>query len=118
MTELDIRYVINLLRQGTIKWSGRAECLRLARIQVAEGTSSNGSLILKYYWQCYRCKKFFRDEKDMEVDHIEEIGPYNGDLHNYAQRVYCSQDNLGAICILCHQAKTSSFNARLKFKRK
>lgn len=113
-------YVLNLLRQGTIKWDGRKRCLRRARKLVHDGTYyQNGNPIKKYFWKCAKCKQWFRDESEMEVDHVVEIGPFNGDLHNYADRMYPEDPNaLQALCVLCHSKKTATFNATARFTRK
>ncbi len=82
-----------------------------------EGTYKNGKPKYKYYWKCAKCAELFRDEKSMEVDHIIEIGPFNGCLNDYAERMFCGQDNLQALCVGCHKKKTAT-NASLRFERK
>lgn len=111
------RYVINVLRRGTLKWNGRTNALRRARKRFRDGKLKNGNVKWKYHWNCAKCGKWFRDESDMEVDHIMEVGPYKGDLHDYAERMYCDEDNLQVLCIRCHKAKTTSA-APLRWKRK
>lgn len=111
-------FIANLLRQGTIKWDGRAECLRRARKKVFVRVGLKGQKIYKYFWQCALCRVWFRDVGQLEVDHIVEIGPHNGDLCSFMKRVYCGQDNLRALCIVCHLKKTSGYNAARKYQRK
>ena len=111
------RYVINILRQGTIKWEGRTNAIKKSRKRFAVGRHKNGKVKWKWYYFCKRCNGKFRDETDMEVDHIDEVGPYKGDLHEYAERMYCHQDNLQALCIRCHARKTSAA-APYRWKRK
>ena len=112
-------YVLNLLRKGTIAWGGRAECLKLAREAVFEGRiTQKGKKVFKYYWKCAHCQNLFRNESDMEVDHIDEIGTFKGDWNVHIKRIFCGQDNLQALCVGCHLKKTSFGNAKARFKRK
>lgn len=118
MDQGTIDYVINLLRQGTIKWEGRKTCLRRARKKVLVGQTKEGKPKYKLHWQCAKCKTWFNSQDALEVDHIVEIGPFEGDWNKFVSKVFCGQDNLQALCIVCHKRKTSFFNSRLKYERK
>ncbi len=112
------RHIINVLRAGTITWEGRRNALERARKKVDEGkVRKDGTKVLKYYWQCAICKVWFRDQSDLEVDHIVEIGPFNGNWDDYVRRMYCDESNLQACCQVCHRKKSTS-NASLRFARK
>lgn len=111
------KYILNILREGTIRWSGRTNALRKARKRFRDGRYKNGETKWKWYWRCATCLKWWRDESDVEVDHIEEVGSYEGDLHEYAERMYCDESNLQVLCKRCHRRKTKG-NATLRFKRK
>lgn len=114
----DVAHILNILRQGTVKWSGRSECLRLARKRVKVGIYKNGNPIFKYHWQCATCKKWFANEKQLQVDHKIEIGTFCGNLNRYAEKMY-ERPNLQALCIGCHAKKTGKFNSAItKWKRK
>jgi 5-methylcytosine-specific restriction endonuclease McrA len=55
----------------------------------------------------------------MEVDHIIEIGSFNGNWNEYLFRHFPAQENLQALCVPCHLKKTKAFNsARTRWKRK
>lgn len=119
MTQDDVSYVLNILRQGTVKWSGRRECLRRARKRVLVRHSKDGNPIYKYFWKCANCKNWFRNEKEMEVDHIKEIGSFTGDWNYFIPAMYARQENLQAMCVGCHLKKTKQYNsARTKWERK
>lgn len=119
LSDDEIKFVMNALRQASIKWEGRRECLNRARKRVRTGTSKEGNARFKYYWQCGKCLNWYRNEKDVEVDHILEIGPYNGDWNEYVLKVFCGQDNLQCLCIGCHMKKTMQYNsARTRWERK
>lgn len=119
MTQADIDFVKNLLRQGSVRWRGRAECLRRARKKVLVRKSKQGKSIFKYHWKCAKCSAWYRDEKSMEVDHIIEVGPFSGDWNEFIGRVYCDLSNLQALCVACHLKKTAAYsNAKAQWKRK
>lgn len=112
------QYIQNVLRQGTIVWSGRRQALERARKPFPERISKSGKLIMKYHWQCRQCEQWFRDESAMQVDHIVEVGPFRGDWNDWIDRLFCGLENLQVLCTVCHMKKTSGYNATLKFKRR
>lgn len=119
LTPEDEKFIINILRQGSVKWPGRSECLRRARKKVFARKNKKGQSVYKFHWQCATCKEWRRDEKDMEVDHIIEIGPFNGDWNYFIPRIYARQNNLQALCVICHMKKTRAYNsARSMWTRK
>lgn len=110
-------HILNVLRRGTVKWSGRSECLKLVRRRFVVGEFKNGKPKSIWKYRCKKCEEWFR-YKEMEVDHIVEVGPFKGDFDDYARRMYCDQSNLQALCKWCHQKKTAAFNASTRYKRK
>lgn len=115
------QYIMNTLRQGTTQWKGRSECLRRHRKLVHDGEFfKNGKPKYKYHWQCAHCKLWFRDQSQLEVDHIVEVGPLDSwdNIKDFIERLYCEQSNLQPLCSVCHQIKTSKFNAALRYQRK
>lgn len=115
----DVVFIVNILRQGSVKWRGRSECLKKSRKKVFVRKSKKGTAVYKYHWQCATCLKWFRNEKDLEVDHIEEVGPFSGDWNDFLSRMFCDQSNLQALCVSCHQKKTNVYaNQRVGWKRK
>lgn len=116
----DIRFIINALRHASIKWEGRAAALKRARKKVFVRIAKNGNKVFKLYWMCAKCEKWFREETQMEVDHVVEIGSFNGDLNEYCERMFDRDpDALQVLCVKCHLKKTKAFNAaNTKWKRK
>ena len=114
------QHVMNILRQGTIKWEGRKECLRRARKKVLEESKNGKKPKYKFYWQCNCCKQWYRDVSQIEVDHINEIGPFENDWNLFIEKMYfCGQENLQALCLVCHSRKTSIFASAIsRYKRK
>ena len=119
MDKKTIKYITNVLRQASISWEGRTECLNRGRRKRIVGKLKDGRDETLWENNCESCNKWFLQKDNMiEVDHIVEIGPYKGDLHEFANRIFCEQSNLQRLCIECHKRKTSNFNATLTFKRK
>lgn len=116
----DVEWLRKAIRQASIKWPGRAACLRRARKRVLVRRAENGNPIYKYHWQCAVCLKWTKNEKLMEVDHVIEIGSFNGDWNEYLFRHFPRDPRgLQAICVPCHLKKTKAFNsARSKWTRK
>lgn len=113
------QFIIRHLRKATTRWKGRSDCLKRARKQTHDGKfTQRGKPVFKYMWQCAYCMKWFNKSSELEVDHIQEIGPFTGDWNEYIGRMFCGQENLQALCNMCHQIKTSRFNATLLYKRK
>lgn len=119
LTKKEIEYVLRVLRKGTLGSAARNECLARARKRVLVGTYKNGKQKWKFHWQCATCREWWPDSTVLEVDHIKEIGGFKGDWHEIVMRMYfCGQGNLQALCSICHQKKSSNYNAKLKYKRK
>jgi len=116
MDKNDIDYVLNVLREATIRWEGRRECLIENRKKKKIGKYKNGNDIEVYVYQCAHCKEWFREDQ-IEIDHIVEVGPYKGDLLDWTNRLY-DRNNLQKLCIKCHSIKTSKYNASLRYVRK
>ena len=114
-----IDHILNCLRKGTVTWHGRNECLKRYRKKKLIRLSKEGKRVYKYYYPCLKCKQWFRDVREVEVDHIVEIGSFNGSFDEHIPRMYCDQDNLQPLCLVCHKAKTKSFTASpVRYQRK
>jgi 5-methylcytosine-specific restriction endonuclease McrA len=119
MDKKTVEHIIKYLRKSTITWTGRRDCLRRARKKVFDGQyTKNGKPIYKFHWQCAACREWFKDIKMLEVDHIDQIGPFEGNWDNYINKMFCEQSNLQALCVVCHKKKTYIGNATIAFKRR
>lgn len=117
-----IRIIMNHIRLATLVSPIRKEVLNSYSKKVYEGNTErgnfkNGKLRFKKYWTCPNCKKDFRDEKALEVDHIVEIGGFKGDWNEIMDRAFCPPEEQQTLCIECHKRKTTS-SARERFSRK
>lgn len=115
LLDSDIEWLRKALRQASVKWPGRTECLRNARKRVIVGKTQKGKPKYKYHWQCAKCRDWTDKEADMEVDHIIEIGSFNGDWNEFLFRHFPPdrKTRLQAMCIPCHMKKTKAFNSAL-----
>ena len=116
LSEEDVKFLFNELRKASIIWDGRKEVLRAARRRVMEGRTKKGKPIYKYHWQCAKCTKWFRDETQMEVDHIVEIGgitKFSGDWNEVISKVFPRPvlEHMQCLCISCHLKKTKQYMA-------
>jgi hypothetical protein len=117
MDKKTAHHIINFLRKATISWEGRKHALKRARKKVLEVDNITGKKKWKLYWQCKKCNCWKRLENEVEVDHIIEVGSFNGDWNDLIPRMFDLQ-NQQVLCIKCHQIKTSNFNASLRYIRK
>lgn len=127
-TEKDIKFFFNELRKASIIWSGRTEALRMARKKVFVRRAKNGKKIFKFHWQCAKCRKWFRNQGDMQVDHIKEIGGVTEFFKSMKQdwnKVFNSffprpvKKHMQVLCVPCHSRKTAAYLAAPKrFERK
>jgi 5-methylcytosine-specific restriction endonuclease McrA len=111
------KYILNILRQGTITWSGRNNCFSKNATRVITGTYKNKKEKTKYFWKCEKCKMTSPDKLNFEVDHIKEIGGFKGSWDKIISVMY-DENNLQLLCIECHAKKTSKYNATLTYTRK
>ena len=124
LTEDDIKFLINELRKASVIWSGRKEILKKSRKKVFVRRAKNGNPVYKYSWQCAKCKKWFMQEKEMQVDHIVEIGGitnFTGDWNELIGNMFPRPvtKHLQVLCFICHSRKTAAYmNAMIRYKRK
>lgn len=117
MEKKEIDYILNVLRRGTVAWRGRTKCLHASRVHTKIGKYKNGRDKYRFKYLCAACKEYFNDN-EVEVDHIEEVGPFKGNFDDYIKRMYCDLTNLQVLCAKCHLKKTKGFIAELRFTRK
>ena len=124
LTTDDVKFIFNELRKSSIIWKGRRETLQKARVKTFVRRAKNGNPVYKYQWQCAVCKNWKRSEKEVEVDHISEIGGvsgYSGDWNEVINKMFPRpvELHLQILCVACHARKTNLYNsARTKWARK
>ncbi len=122
MDKETVDHIKNVLRQGTITWHVRAKVLNRHRERRPIGfyKDKKRSTELKYKWfyPCHQCWEYFETPDTLEVDHIVEIGSFEGNWHTFIMKMYCVEENLQALCTVCHARKTAKFNSSHRFERK
>lgn len=124
LTTDDIRFLYNALRKASVTWSGRKEALKNARKKVFIRKAKNGRPVTKFTWQCATCSKWFWNEKELQVDHVREIGgvgEFNGDWNETIRRMFPRpiSEHLQVLCVPCHKRKTAVFLAApMRYQRK
>lgn len=114
------KWLIFKLRRLSLQWPERYEAIKRVKIKVEIGTFKNGKTKYKVMGFCQHCG-WITDLKDIEIDHIKEVIPLQGfvNLQEYINSLFCSVDNLQALCSGCHQIKTNkNREKRNKLKKK
>lgn len=124
LTSRDLEFIFNELRKASVKWNGRKEIMKLAMRKVFVRRSKKGNAIYKNQWQCAVCLNYFKNEKQLEVDHIVEIGgktKFAGDWNETIAKIFPRpvEEHLQVLCVICHMKKTKKYNsARSMYERK
>ena len=88
-------------------WSDDKKQIKLAaRTQMEKGQFKNGKVIMRVYYKCAHCKENHKAE-NIQVDHIEMVGPFTGSWDDYIGRLFCDKSNLQILCAECHNVKTN-----------
>jgi len=96
----------------------------MARKKVFVRYSKSGKAVYKFQWQCAACLKWVKNDKELEVDHIIEIGGitgFTGDWNETIDKIFPRpvEAHLQCLCHVCHSKKTKKFNsARSLYRRK
>lgn len=102
------KHLLNILREGTITWHLRSETIKKFRKRVNTRISKSGEQLQRWEVECCHCHKLFKQD-EIEVDHIIEVGPFNGNWDDYIKRLYCNIENLQILCVACHLKKTKKY---------
>lgn len=109
MDKKTINLIKKHLRSASLKWSGRNEALKKARRKV-ERRKKDGTLhsIPFTRYQCRLCKEIY-EKKDVEVDHIIDIGQFDS-WSSYIGRMFCDLSLLQVLCKKCHLKKKEIYD--------
>ena len=107
--------VINVVKRYLwSRWEEKGEVLKRCKIKEDIGHYKNGNIKTKVRYKCEKCSVVV---DSVEVDHIEPaIDTAKGweGFDVYLSRLLVGADKLQALCIPCHQAKSSKENAKRK----
>lgn len=109
-------FITSVLRAGARRWPPKFETLSDACI--GQKINIKTGRVAKHY-SCNICKCEFTS-KDIEVDHISPVvDPSTGfiDWNTFIDRLYCSKENLQAICLICHKKKSKDERERARLHK-
>lgn len=86
-------WLIGALRRLSSRWPPRYITKTEAR--VARG---------KY--RCNNCKGEDFGPKEIQIDHIVPVGSFD-DWNTFINNLFCPKENLQALCLTCHEAKST-----------
>ena len=97
-------FVIAVLRSGTRRYPPKYETLKDAYVgqRLNEKTNREGK-----HYLCALCEGEF-PAKEIQIDHIVPVIGSEGftTWDDYINRLFCSKDNLQAVCTECHKIKS------------
>lgn len=62
----------------------------------------------------FYCENCLERTPKITVDHIQKVGKLDG---GFFKRMFCSSENLSALCVACHRKKTNEERKQDKAKR-
>lgn len=106
-------FITSTLRGGFRKYPPKYEVLKEA-FWGKKVNSKTGRMCMHY--TCNSCKKEY-PATQVQIDHIEAVVlPEEGFVSwdKFIERLFCSKENLQALCIECHKIKTKLETERRK----
>lgn len=101
------KFLIPILRRSWLRWTARQNVIKAARVE-------RGS------YQCNICKQVGFKRQQLHIDHISPVVDIEDGfttLDEYVSRLYVNEDQLQAVCHLCHEIKTSVENKMRNFHK-
>lgn len=104
-------FIVSVLRSGTRRYPPKYQCLNAAKTEkkINEKTGR-----LAQHYRCAGCNGEFTST-NIAVDHIAPVvDPKVGfvDWNTFIDRLFCTEDNLQALCTECHSTKTKKERAK------
>jgi hypothetical protein len=90
---------------------------RIGYLNIHYRTTAESAHVERGKWQCNECKQRFK-RKEIHMDHIDPVVPTETgftDWNDYLTRLFMGK--LQALCIECHQRKSSLENEARRKKR-
>lgn len=120
-------FLISLLSSARYKWPPRSNAKNSARKKIKDidisllGFPKEDIGRIIWVYLCASCGKYFKD-KQFHMDHVIPVVDPKTDpdfnLHIYAERLFCEEENWQCLCIPCHDIKTKEENAIRKDTKK
>ena len=99
--------IIRKMRNTTRFWHISNNVRKAAKTRIVIGYFKNGKRKYKVMYKCAHCTTL---QEKIEIDHIDEVGPFKGCWDIWMNRLFCEESNLQALCRGCHQVKTDEYN--------
>ena len=111
-------WIMKQLRRISGMWPAKNEALNRAKEKVQIGFYKNGNPEYKVMYKCYICQQVHPRE-NTQVDHVIPVIAIEGfnDWNEYIDSLFCSVDNLKAVCKQCHKQKSKEEAAKRKVAR-
>lgn len=100
-------FIKSALRAASARWPPRYKSLKKA--SVGKKINWKTGRIAEHY-KCNSCMKEF-PAKEVQIDHIHPIiSPVTGftTWDEVIKNMFCEEENLQVLCILCHKEKTTA----------
>lgn len=109
-------FIISQLRGSFRRYAIKYEVLREAA--TTKKINPDTGRIAQHY-RCNGCKKEFV-QSQIQIDHIVGVVKATGftTWDDYIKSLFCSKENLQALCLTCHKAKTKEENAERRATKK
>ncbi len=123
---------LQVLIMGSIKriWRrhpNRTEVLKRVEVRKSQ-VNKDGSIAKReqVFYKCEACSQLAKTQGNdeypqVDIDHIEPVIPIDRPLESWNEfivRLFCSPDNLSALCRPCHLTKSKAENAKRRLYTK
>lgn len=114
------------LRQASLKWPGKTDALKKARVERGKYKCDTCGRVLGMIKSevVKKGKRRIKYKVPLEMDHIEPVVPLNGSIHRnngridwniYIDRLFVKPEGYSAKCGQCHDSKTAIENSMRQF---
>lgn len=105
----------------------RRQAMKRVEVRV-RGTNKDGSVAARdsVFYKCENCGVLCKAQPSpnyprIQIDHISSVIPVDRAIDSYddlINRLFCSLDNLQALCMGCHKVKSVAENAKRRLFKK
>lgn len=112
-------FLLPRLRRLSIQWPARNEVFKRVRLELEDGFYKNGNPKVIVRYKCESCGQT-KPADEIEIDHKTPISNFaaHGSWDSYLNALFCSSENLQALCVSCHDQKSAKEAGERAAKRK
>lgn len=120
-------FLKNILRQASMRWQGKSEARRRAKVKVQNGYFKNNNPKFATKYICAECERqginTTWNEDETQMDHIIPCrepadGDWDGDWTKLINNMLCPPEGYQCLCMKHHEEKTASENLNRKFLKR